>query len=104
MVTVTHTFAQPIRCLYDKKLPPRVFSFSWVVIGGVAVLCLACQEKESGNEGRMVEVVGEWKKGKGCQKAKFDPFLSLDFAGVEGVGAQSKKGRYQILQRSTAEP
>ena len=29
--------------------------------------------------------------GKGCQMAKFDPFLSLDCARVEGVGAQSKR-------------
>ena len=50
--------------------------------------------------------------------AKFDAFLSLDCARVEGVGAQSKernqgegvgvhnprKGRGQILQRSVAEP
>ena len=27
----------------------------------------------------------------GCQMAKFDPFLSLDCAGLEGVGAQSKE-------------
>ena len=27
--------------------------------------------------------------GQGCQMAKFDPFLSLDCARVEGVGAQS---------------
>ena len=27
----------------------------------------------------------------GCQMAKFDPFLSLDCARVEGVGAQSKE-------------
>ena len=27
----------------------------------------------------------------GCQIAKFDPFLSLDCARVEGVGAQSKE-------------
>ena len=33
-----------------------------------------------------------------CQMAKFDPFLSLDCARVEGVG------RDQILQRSVAEP
>ena len=26
-----------------------------------------------------------------CQMAKFDPFLSLDCARVEGVGAQSKE-------------
>ena len=29
--------------------------------------------------------------GQGCQMAKFDPFLSLDCARVEGMGAQSKK-------------
>ena len=34
---------------------------------------------------------------QGCQMAKFDPFLSLDCARVEGVGDQ-------ILQRSVAEP
>ena len=28
--------------------------------------------------------------GQGCQMAKFDPFLSLDCARVEGVGAQSQ--------------
>ena len=28
---------------------------------------------------------------QGCQMAKFDPFLSLDCARVEGVGAQSKE-------------
>ena len=27
----------------------------------------------------------------GCQMAKFDPFLSLDCARVEGAGAQSKE-------------
>ena len=30
-----------------------------------------------------------FKKGQCCQMAKFDPFLSLDCARVEGVGAQS---------------
>ena len=42
--------------------------------------------------------------GQGCQMAKFDPFLSLDCAGVEGVGRNPRKGRDQILQRSKAEP
>ena len=28
---------------------------------------------------------------QGCQRAKFDPFLSLDCGRVEGVGAQSKE-------------
>ena len=39
-----------------------------------------------------------------CQMAKFDPFLSLDCAGVEGGGSNPRKGRDQILQRSVAEP
>ena len=43
-------------------------------------------------------------KRQGCQMAKFDPFLSLDCARVEGVGCNPKKGRDQILQRSVAEP
>ena len=36
--------------------------------------------------------------------AKFDPFLSLDYARVEGVGAQSKerKGSNFAVQRSGA--
>ena len=41
---------------------------------------------------------------QGCQIAKFDPFLSLDCARVEGVGAQSKerKGSNFAAQRSGA--
>ena len=39
-----------------------------------------------------------------CQMAKFDPFLSLDCARVEGVGRNPRRGRDQILQRSVAEP
>ena len=43
---------------------------------------------------------------EGCQMAKFDPFLSLDCARVEGVawGRNPRKGRDQNLQRSVAEP
>ena len=41
---------------------------------------------------------------QGCQMAKFDPYLSLDCARVEGVGRNPRKGRDQILQRSVAEP
>ena len=37
----------------------------------------------------MVPVVSEHLQC--CQMAKFDPFLSLDCARVEGVGAQSKE-------------
>ena len=40
----------------------------------------------------------------GCQMAKFDPFLSLDCARVEGRGRNPRKGRDQTLQRSVAEP
>ena len=36
--------------------------------------------------------------------AKFDPFLSLDCARVEGVGRNPRNGRDQIVQRSVAEP
>ena len=36
------------------------------------------------------QVGGDSACGKGCQMAKIDPFLSLDCARVEGVGAQSK--------------
>ena len=41
---------------------------------------------------------------QGCQMAKFDPFLSLDCARLEGVGAQSKerKGSNFAAQRSGA--
>ena len=41
---------------------------------------------------------------QGCQMAKFDPFLSLDCARVEGVGAQSgeRKGSNFAAQRSGA--
>ena len=45
-----------------------------------------------------------WPLCHGCQMAKFDPFLSLDCARVEGVGAQSKemKGSNFAAQRSGA--
>ena len=44
------------------------------------------------------------RKSQGCQMAKFDPFFSLDCAGVEGVGAQSKerKGSNFAAQHSGA--
>ena len=37
----------------------------------------------------LVRWVGRGRQG--CQMAKLDPFLSLDCARVEGVGAQSKE-------------
>ena len=45
---------------------------------------------------------GPW--GQGCQMAKLDPFLSLDYARLEGVGAQSKErqGSNFAAQRSGA--
>ena len=39
---------------------------------------------------------------QGCQMAKFDPFISLNCARVEGGG--TRKGRDQILKHSVAEP
>ena len=41
------------------------------------------------NEPKRIAMDGRRKQG--CQMAKFDPFLSLDCARVEGVGAQSKE-------------
>ena len=53
----------------------------------------------------MFDPSGFWTMAPLLYAAKFDPFLSLDCARVDGVGAQSKeKGRDQILQRSVAEP
>ena len=48
---------------------------------------------------------GEGDRGnhlQGCQMAKFDPFLSLDCARVEGVGAQSKESKEGIKFCSVA--
>ena len=47
---------------------------------------------------------GFWTMVPLCYTAKFDPFLSLDCARVEGVGAQSKKrkGSNFAAQRSEA--
>ena len=44
----------------------------------------------------ILNVVIRERRGKsslvqGCQMARFDPFLSLDCARVEGVGVQSKE-------------
>ena len=39
---------------------------------------------------------------QGCQMAKFDPFLSLDCAMMEGVGAQSKERKGSNFVRSVA--
>ena len=44
---------------------------------------------------------------QGCQMARFDPFLSLDCARVEGVaawGRNPRKGKDHILQCSVANP
>ena len=50
------------------------------------------------------ERTSEGRREQGCQMAKFDSFLSLDCARVEGGGRNPRKGRNQILQRSVAEP
>ena len=42
-------------------------------------------------EGHAVRIRRHVPWHEGCQMAKFDPFLSLDCARVEGVGAQSKE-------------
>ena len=47
---------------------------------------------------------GFWTMAPLHYAAKFDPFLSLDCARVEGVERKERKGRDQILQRSVAEP
>ena len=50
------------------------------------------------------EIGGKVEVSQGCQMEKFDPFLSLDCARVEGVGVQSKerKGSNFAKQRSGA--
>ena len=66
---------------------------------------------------RRFTLMGPRAERRGCQMAKFDPFLSLDCAGVEGVGAwiapapphppprrNPRKGRDHILQCIIAEP
>ena len=52
----------------------------------------------------MDEDGGDNEEDQGCQMAKFDPFLSLDCARVERVGAQSKerKGSNFVAQHSRA--
>ena len=53
---------------------------------------LECGARESENTGALLfAVVRQALSPQGCQMAKFDPFLSLDCARVEGVGAQSKE-------------
>ena len=68
--------------------------------GGVAVADVEEGEDVAGSAVRARELevaarVGEEDEAlrvpQGCHMAKFDPFLSLDCARVEGVGAQSKE-------------
>ena len=62
-----------------------------VVLSGYVVSCNELHyETKRQLYGRTT--LGERRVGaQGCQMAKFDPFLSLDCARVEGVGAQSKE-------------
>ena len=49
-------------------------------------------------------IMGSTHSTQGCQMEKFDSFLSLHCARVEGEGRNPRRGRDQILQRSVAEP
>ena len=40
---------------------------------------------------QIATIAASLSQSQGCQMAKFDPYLSLDCARVEGVGAQSKE-------------
>ena len=42
--------------------------------------------------------ISQTERQQGCQMAKFDPFLSLDCAWVEGVGAQRNGSNFAIWQ------
>ena len=53
---------------------------------------------------RMCLALGFWTMAPLRYAAKFDPFLSLDCARLEGVGHNPRRGRDQILQRSVGEP
>ena len=70
----------------------------FVLHGNGSVYCLVTGLGSSKPEG------GSRYAGQGCQMPKFDPFLSLHFARVEGVGAQSKEreGSNFAAQRSGA--
>ena len=72
----------------DFKLPPHLNMANF-----------AGQNKTTGKSGINDQVccrVARWRT--------FDPFLSLDCAGREGVRRDPRKGRDHILQRSVAEP
>ena len=74
-------------------------------VGGVAARGAEGLLGDPAGDADLVEdVAAGLEDGQGCQMAKFDPFLSLDCARVEGVGAQSKerKGSNFAAQRSGA--
>ena len=59
----------------------------------VTVACVGGNNNERGEGTVVVRGANRFVRGdsQGCQMAKFDPFLSLDCARVEGVGEQSKE-------------
>ena len=88
------------------------FPFSSLNLRGYSAICGALSLSPSGRLSAMTSEEVEWWPAaqlsslslQGHQMAKFEPFLSLDCAWVEGVGAQSKerKGSNFAAQRSGA--
>ena len=65
---------------------------------------LAAQRYHTGETEEDIDTqVQENPRRHGCQMAKFDPFLSLGCARVEGGGRNPMKGKDQILQHSIPE-
>ena len=81
--------------VFATGIPPLPFLPFPLLVFGDLIWCRADAEMA-------IERERGGKEGQGCQMAKFDPFLSLDGARVEGVGRNPRKGRDQILQRSVA--
>ena len=77
-------------------MEPRVADWKLVSAGSVSYGSLFARERNMQDRNQL------WDQG--CQMAKFDHFLSLDWAREEGVGAQSKerKGSNFAVQRSGA--
>ena len=58
--------------------------------------------RQSFPEARVQDRKEGGRKNQGCHMAKFDPFISLYCARMEGGGRNPRKGRHNILQRSVA--
>ena len=87
-----HCIVHFTTCLTDKagngSVIVREFAivFSFALFSRLEVKINKFSRTFASADGRAV-----FKRNQGCQMAKFDPFLSLDCARVEGVGAQSKE-------------